>query len=72
VIEKAYKERGPHHIVQHLLVLTRAFNNMYGRVQIVDIEHKDTSGYYCMLAQATKNILAHGLRTLGIKAPERM
>lgn len=72
VIEKAHKERGPHHIVQHLLVLTRAFNNMYGRVQIVDAEHKDTSGYYCMLAQATKNILAHGLHTLGVVAPSRM
>lgn len=70
-LDKAYRELGPHHIVQHLLLLTRAFNNMYGRVQIVG-ENKETSGYYTMLAQATKNILAHGLHTLGIKAPERM
>jgi arginyl-tRNA synthetase len=71
-LEKAYKELGPHHIVQHLLLITRAFNNMYGRIQIVNIEDKEKSGYYVMLAQAVKNILAHGLYTLGIKAPERM
>ncbi|MFA5132183.1 MAG: arginine--tRNA ligase [Candidatus Paceibacterota bacterium] len=71
VLDKAYKELGPHHIVQHLLLLTRAFNNMYSRVQIVG-EDKEKSAYYVMLSQAVKNILAHGLYTLGIVAPERM
>lgn len=70
-LEKAYKDLGPHHIVQHLLLLTRAFNNMYSRVQIIG-EDKDVSAYYVMLSQATKNILAHGLYTLGIKAPTKM
>jgi arginyl-tRNA synthetase len=45
---------------------------MYARVQIVDENNKDESRYYVMLAQATKNILAHGLNVLGIKAPKRM
>jgi arginyl-tRNA synthetase len=72
VLEKAYKDLGPHHVVQHLLRLTRAFNNMYGRVQIVDETNKETSAYYVMLSQAVRNILAHGLYTLGIVAPERM
>jgi arginyl-tRNA synthetase len=72
VLEKAYKDLGPHHIIQHLLLLTRVFNSMYARVQIVDVTHKDESMYYVMLAQATRNILSHGLYVLGIKAPERM
>jgi arginyl-tRNA synthetase len=72
VLEKAYRDLGPHHIVQYLLKLTRAFNSMYGRQQIVDESNKEKSAYYCMLATATKNILAHGLSTLGIVAPERM
>jgi arginyl-tRNA synthetase len=71
-LEKAYADLGPHHIVQHLLRLTRAFNNMYGRQQIVDENEKEKSAYYVMLSQAVKNILAHGLHTLGISAPERM
>lgn len=71
VLEKAFKDLGPHHIVQHLLLLTRAFNNMYGRVQIVG-EDKEKSAYYVMLSHAVKNILAHGLYTLGIIAPSRM
>ncbi|MEZ0208556.1 MAG: arginine--tRNA ligase [Candidatus Paceibacterota bacterium] len=71
-LEKAYKDLGPHHIVQHLLRLTRAFNNMYGRVQIVNVDDKEKSAYYVMLSQAVKNIVAHGLYTLGIVAPERM
>ncbi|MEN9337770.1 MAG: hypothetical protein RIQ41_84 [Candidatus Parcubacteria bacterium] len=72
VLEKACKEMGPHHLVQYLLVLARAFNSMYARQQIVDESNKETSAYYVMLATATKNILAHGLSTLGIKAPEKM
>ena len=72
VMDKAYKDLGPHHIIQYLLLLTRVFNNMYARVQIVEKEDKDTSAYYVMLATATKDILAHGLSTLGIKAPTRM
>ena len=72
VLEKTYHDLGPHHIVQHLLSLTRAFNGMYARVQIVDENDKDTSMYYVMLATATRNILAHGLNVLGIKAPKRM
>jgi len=71
-LEKACRELGPHHIVQYLLVLTRAFNSMYARQQIIDDSNKEKSAYYVMLAQATKNILAHGLSTLGIVAPQRM
>lgn len=72
VLEKACRERGPHYIVQHLLVLTRAFNSLYSRQQIVDENNKEKSAYYCMLSLAVKNILAHGLHILGIKAPESM
>jgi arginyl-tRNA synthetase len=72
VLKKTYNDLGPQHIVQHLLALTRAFNGMYARVQIVNENDKDTSMYYVMLASATKNILAHGLTVLGIKAPTRM
>lgn len=72
VMDKAYLGLAPQHIIQHLLLLTRVFNNLYARIQIVDENDKDTSSYYVMLATATKTILAHGLHTLGIKAPERM
>jgi arginyl-tRNA synthetase len=72
VLDKAYKEIGPHHIVGYLLLLTRVFNSMYARVQIIDINDQDKSTYYIALAQATKNILAQGLHVLGIAAPERM
>ncbi len=72
VLDKSYTDLGPHHIIQYLLLLTRVFNSMYARHQIVDENNIDESRYYVMLAQATKNILAHGLNILGIKAPERM
>ena len=72
VLEKAFRDLGPHHIIQHLLLVTRVFNNMYARVQIINAGDKDTSSYYVMLATATRNILAHGLNVLGIKAPRRM
>lgn len=72
VLEKTYNDLGPHHIVQYLLLLTRVFNSMYARTQIIDETNKDQSSYYVMLSTATKNILAHGLNVLGIVAPVRM
>jgi arginyl-tRNA synthetase len=72
VLTKALREIGPHHTVQYLLLLTRVFNSMYARVQIVNEDEKEKSAYYLALARATKNILNHGLTTLGIVAPERM
>ena len=72
VLEKTFNEIEPHHIVQYLLLLTRAFNNLYGRAQIIDENNKDGSAYYIMITKSVKNILAHGLHTLGIVAPERM
>jgi arginyl-tRNA synthetase len=72
VLEKTFTDLGPQHVIQHLLLLTRVFNNMYARVQIVNEESVDTSRYYVMLSSATKHILAHGLYVLGITAPERM
>jgi arginyl-tRNA synthetase len=71
-VDKAYHGLAPQHVIQHLLLLTRVFNSMYARVQIVNADDKDTSSYYVMLAAATKNVLVHGLTILGIKAPERM
>lgn len=71
VLDKAYTTLGPHHLVQYLLSLARAFNTVYGRQQIVG-DDKERSAYYVMLATATKKIVAHGLHTLGIVAPERM
>ena len=72
VMEKTFNEMSPHHIVQYLLALTRAFNNVYGRVQIINENDKEGSAYYVMLTRASKNILYHGLNTLGIVAAERM
>lgn len=72
VLEKTYNDLGPHHIVQYLLALTRVFNSMYARTQMIDETNKDQSSYYVMLSTATKHILAHGLYVLSIKAPERM
>ncbi len=72
VLEKTYNDLGPHHVISYLLLLTRVFNSMYARVQIIDENNKDTSSYYVMLAHATKVTLAHGLHILGIIAPARM
>ncbi len=71
VLLTAYDDLGPHHIVNYLLSLTRAFNSLYGATQFLDTK-KSESAYYVLLTQATRNILAHGLQTLGIGAPERM
>jgi len=71
VVLHATTEREPHHVVTYLIELASEFNAFYANERIADVS--DTNApYKLMLANAVKLTLKNGLRTLGIKAPERM
>jgi arginyl-tRNA synthetase len=71
-LDKACTELAPQHMVQHLLSLARAFNSLYAQEQFIDETNKEKTAYYLMLTHGVQTILAHGLTTLGIEAPEVM
>lgn len=71
VIELAYKERAPHHIVTYLLELAGEFNSFYVQEKIADAED-EFAPYKAAVADAVRVTLKNGLWALGIKAPEAM
>ena len=71
IMEKAYFEKAPHHIINYLLSLTHEFNSFYTR-QVIANADDPNSVYYVLITQAVGNILKQGLDVLGIVAPNKM
>lgn len=71
IVEKAQKERAPHHVVVFLTELASAFNTFYAHEKIAD-PTDEFAPYKLMLAKAVRTTLKNGLWVLGIKAPEKM
>ena len=61
----------PHHIVNYLTELARAFNSFYGNNTIVNKDDAN-SPYKVALAFAFAQVMQKGLNLLGIEAPEKM
>jgi len=72
VVIKSTSEYAPHHIATYLVDLAHSFNVYYGEKKIVDLEHKEVSGYRLALTEAVTIVLKNGLDLLGIKLPEKM
>jgi arginyl-tRNA synthetase len=76
-IEKAVRERAPHHIAYYLLELARRFHNYYSKAKSdplyrVISEDIDRSQAKLYLLRVIKSVLADGLQTLNLTAPEEM
>jgi len=70
VVERAQKEREPHHVTTYLLELASAWNSWYAAEKI--IEDAPTTSYKLAIAKAFAQTMHNGLYLLGIRAPERM
>jgi arginyl-tRNA synthetase len=70
-IEETAKHYKPHIICRYLLDLAQAFNEFYHACHVISEEQKLMEARL-MLVAATKQVLANGLKMLGIHAPEEM
>lgn len=71
VIAEAGKQARPHHIAKYVIELSQAFNNYYVRNKIIQ-EDKNLQSARLALISSIKEVLATGLKLLGIESPERM
>lgn len=70
IVERASRERAPHHVANYLVEIARAFNSYYGHTQILDGGAEQPGKL--ALTQATAATIANGLWLLGIPSPSRM
>lgn len=66
-----YHELDPYALMQYLHELAMVFHKFYDRHRVIG-EDRDLSSERLALINATKIVLANGLRLLGLSTPERM
>ncbi len=69
---RAFRERAPQHLAQHLLEVSAAWNGFYERRSIVSAETPEVAAHRLAVAEATFAVISAGLDTLGIPLPSRM
>ena len=70
-IEKAAKDYKPHHIANHLITLSQAFNEFYHKCPVIS-ERDEQMKARLLLVDSVRQVLENGLGLLGIKAPDEM
>ncbi|MEH1101471.1 arginine--tRNA ligase [Micromonospora sp. CPCC 205561] len=75
VVAAAAELRGPHRVARYLEELAGAYHRFYDECRILprgDEEATDLHRARLWLNDATRTVIANGLRLLGVSAPERM
>ncbi|MFI7645840.1 arginine--tRNA ligase [Micromonospora sp. NPDC049460] len=75
VVAMAAELRGPHRVARYLEELAGAYHRFYDECRILprgDEEATDLHRARLWLNDATRTVIANGLRLLGVSAPERM
>ena len=75
VVASAAQLREPHRIARYLEESAGTFHKFYDSCRVLprgDEEVSDLHAARLLLVEATKTVLANGLRLLGVSAPERM
>jgi arginyl-tRNA synthetase len=67
-----YNELDPYALVSYLQDLATGFHKFYDRCRIIDPQNTELSSERLALTNATRIVLANGLRLLGISTPEKM
>ncbi|PLX24805.1 arginine--tRNA ligase [Candidatus Parcubacteria bacterium] len=71
-IKNAAIDYNPAHLSQYLFNLAKTYNNFYQHHSVLNAEDENLKQIRVNLSQETKEVLAKGLKLLGIEAPDVM
>lgn len=75
VVQGAAQLREPHRVARYLEELAGVYHRFYADCRVLPLGDEPVAPIHCarvVLCAATKQVLASGLRLLGVNAPERM
>jgi arginyl-tRNA synthetase len=75
VVRASAELREPHRVARYLEELARTYHRFYDTCRVLPRGDEETSDLHrgrLLLVEATRVVLANGLRLLGVSAPERM
>ncbi|MEO6611315.1 MAG: arginine--tRNA ligase [Chitinophagaceae bacterium] len=72
IIEQACTEHNPSVIAIYVFNLAKSFNTFYTEHSVMNAESEEKKQLRLQLSEMTANVIASGMRLLGIRVPERM
>ncbi|WP_345951756.1 arginine--tRNA ligase [Mucilaginibacter sp. PAMB04274] len=71
-VTQAAKDFNPAAIANYIYELAKAYNKFYHEKSILQAETEELKRFRSQLSASTANVIAQGMRLLGIEVPERM
>ena len=72
ILEQAAEEHNPSVIAIYIFNVAKNYNTFYAEHSVINAESAEKKQLRLQLSELTANIIASGMRMLGIKVPERM
>lgn len=72
VIEQSGHEHNPSHLANYVYNVAKTFNSFYTEHSVMNAESEEKKQLRLLICELTANVIASGMRLLGIHVPDRM
>jgi len=72
VIEQAGNEHNPSHLANYIYNNAKTYNSFYTEHSVMKAESEEKKQLRLFICELTSNVIARGMKLLGILVPERM
>jgi arginyl-tRNA synthetase len=72
VIEQAGNEHDPSHLANYIYNIAKTYNSFYTEHSVMKAESEEKKQLRLFICELTANVIASGMKLLGINVPERM
>ena len=72
VIEQSGNEHDPSHLANYIYNIAKTFNSFYTEHSVMNAESEEKKQLRLLICELTANVIASGMKLLGINVPERM
>lgn len=72
VIEQAGNEHDPSHLANYIYNVAKTYNSFYTEHSVMKAENEEKKQLRLFICELTANVIASGMKLLGIHVPERM
>ena len=72
IIEQSGNEHDPSHLANYIYNIAKTFNSFYTEHSVMNAESEEKKQLRLLICELTANVIASGMKLLGINVPERM
>jgi arginyl-tRNA synthetase len=72
VVEQACQELDPSHLANYIYHVAKTYNSFYAEHSVMNAETEEKKQLRLLMCRFTGNVIASGMKLMGIKVPERM